>query len=114
MSFLRLLIKYSAHHILFSMLGGYFILSLFLKIFFQTDITVPCLFTTLSGYNCWGCGITRAFIHLLEFELADAWRANPIAFIVFPAGVFYIVNDFLEFKKHVGVELSKSIGGQEK
>lgn len=37
-----------------------------------------CLFKRFTGWNCPGCGGTRAFYHLLHGELAAAWRMNPL------------------------------------
>jgi len=51
--------------------------------FFDTGTPV-CLFTRLSGYSCYGCGMTRAMMHLLHLNFAIAWNYNKLSFIVFP------------------------------
>lgn len=46
---------------------------------------VPCLFRTLTGLDCPGCGMTRAFHALLHFQLLRALRFNVFCIVVAPA-----------------------------
>lgn len=91
--------KYAAHNLIYLVVGGYFFVSVLLKAFTSIDITIPCLFKTFFNIRCPGCGLTHAFIHIIKLELADAWTANPIAFILIPAGSYYIIKDYLKFRK---------------
>jgi hypothetical protein len=75
----------------------YIHLACFLKVSTSLDICIPCLWKTLFGIPCPGCGLTSAYIHLLEFDWGGAFRANPLVFIVVPAGVFYGIRDFRGF-----------------
>ncbi len=43
-----------------------------------------CPFRLLTGYLCPGCGSQRAIHHLLNFNLAAAWRMNPLFVIALP------------------------------
>ncbi|DAB15882.1 TPA: hypothetical protein CPU00_04435 [Candidatus Gastranaerophilales bacterium HUM_18] len=43
-----------------------------------------CLWKNLSGYNCPGCGITRAFHSLCILDFKSAYNYNPSIFIVAP------------------------------
>lgn len=47
-----------------------------------------CLFTALSGYRCYACGMTRALMHLIHLDVAAAWRYNPLSFVVLPLLLF--------------------------
>ena len=47
----------------------------------------PCLFHSLTGLQCPGCGTTRALHHLLHGDVAGAFRLNPMLFAVVPFGV---------------------------
>lgn len=38
---------------------------------------LPCLFRTLTGYYCPGCGMTRALHATVHGDLARAWSMNP-------------------------------------
>lgn len=44
-----------------------------------------CVFTNLSGYNCYACGLTRAVMHVMHLEFVEAWNFNKLVFIVLPA-----------------------------
>ena len=52
-----------------------------------------CLFHTLTGYDCPGCGSQRAIHALLHGRFASAWHFNPFIFFAAPAAAFYIVLD---------------------
>ena len=39
---------------------------------------VTCIIKNLTGYICPGCGITRACLSALRFELKRAWMHNPM------------------------------------
>jgi hypothetical protein len=43
-----------------------------------------CLFYTLTGMQCPGCGGLRAIHRLLHGDLAAAWRFNPLAVLIGP------------------------------
>jgi hypothetical protein len=43
-----------------------------------------CPFYQLTGLYCPGCGSTRAIHHLMNFELATAFRCNPMLIIFIP------------------------------
>ncbi len=49
-----------------------------------------CLIHRLFGVHCPGCGMTRAFLYLLHFRIADAFSANWRVIIAAPilAGCF--------------------------
>jgi hypothetical protein len=42
-----------------------------------------CLFLALTGHPCLTCGATRGAIELLHGHLYNAWRWNPLMFVVF-------------------------------
>ena len=39
-------------------------------------IIMPCLFKLTTGYNCPSCGLTRSFIYMSQFDLANAVKLN--------------------------------------
>lgn len=43
-----------------------------------------CLFRTITGHECPGCGMTRAFVALLHGDVAGAFRHNRMSLIVLP------------------------------
>ncbi len=46
---------------------------------------IPCVFHTLTGLYCPGCGITRMFLCLLRGDLMSAWLYNPAVLLLLPA-----------------------------
>ena len=53
-----------------------------------------CLFTRLSGYHCYGCGMTRACMHLIHLDPQPAWDLNKISFIVLPMLCYLLLQEF--------------------
>ena len=47
-----------------------------------TKIYISCLFHTLTGYMCPGCGISRMFLSLARFDIARAFSYNPVVFML--------------------------------
>lgn len=98
-NWIKLILKYSAHNLFFTVVGGYFVFSLILFTWFDINIGIPCLFRLATGLKCPGCGLTHAFAHILKLEFAEAWTDNKLSFIVLPAGLFYLIKDFISFRK---------------
>lgn len=42
---------------------------------------IPCIWRSLTGYPCPGCGLTRAFASISNFNIVDSIRFNPEALI---------------------------------
>ena len=96
---LKLLFSYFKGRALLSIVAAYMVGSALLLAFTGIDICVPCLWTTIFGMHCPGCGLTTASIHLIHFDLVGAWEKNPLVFVVLPAGAFFIGSDFYRFLK---------------
>ena len=50
-----------------------------------------CIFKTLTGYDCPGCGTQRAIHQLLHGNIAAAWHYNPAIFFAAAAIAFDII-----------------------
>lgn len=48
------------------------------------NIHIPCVFNLITGYDCPGCGITRASLSLLDGQFYQAFRWNMLIFILIP------------------------------
>ena len=48
----------------------------------------PCLFHSLTGLYCPGCGTLRAFHQLAHGHVWNAFRLNPLAMLVLPFAAF--------------------------
>ncbi len=43
-----------------------------------------CLIKNITGHECWGCGMTRAVLSVINFQFTDAWLYNKLVIIVLP------------------------------
>ena len=57
------------------------------KTYFDTGQSI-CPSIILIGKECPGCGLTRACMHLIHFDFAEAFQFNMLSFIVFPILAF--------------------------
>lgn len=73
---------------------------------------VPCVFQTLWGIPCFGCGMTRAYKSLLHLDFAAAFSYHPMFWAV-PILYLYVLYDgklFSNKKWNVGVLIAIGIG----
>ena len=48
-----------------------------------------CIFYNITGVPCPGCGMTRAFVHLFQGHIAEAFRYHPLfPFVIFIPFIF--------------------------
>ena len=86
--------------ILISFLIIYFILSELL------DVGIPCLFYEITGYYCPGCGITRLLFSLLKLDFYQAFRYNPLIFIlIIITGIYWLVKFILKKFINISIEI---------
>lgn len=45
---------------------------------------INCIWKTITGHECLGCGITRAFYSLFHGEFKNAYAANPLIIVIAP------------------------------
>jgi hypothetical protein len=57
-----------------------------------------CLFRNLTGWECPGCGMTRAILCLLRGDLAAALHYNRLALIVFPLLGYCLIREMTSHK----------------
>jgi hypothetical protein len=84
--------------------GGYLLLPLVLLLlpadFFDQGPTL-CLSKLLAGIECFGCGMTRAIMHLIHLDFRAAAGFNKLCFIVFPVLGFLWTQWFLKDYKRL-------------
>lgn len=66
-----------------------FIFYLFLH--YKYGFFIPCIFSTITGLECPGCGITRMVLSLLKLDFYQAFRYNPLVFIYTPFLILYVI-----------------------
>lgn len=96
-NWIRIFYKYFLENIIVSGFVLYFLFSIGLKLFLSIDILIPCLWKTLFHFHCPGCGLTTAFIEILNLNFVNAFNANPLIFIVLPIVLYCLINDFNKF-----------------
>ena len=50
---------------------------------FKTAIPSMCSTRVLTGIDCPGCGLTRAFVSISHGRFLEAWQFNPASFAVY-------------------------------
>ena len=80
--------KVTRKKIAISIIAIIFLLLVVLKI-----IKVPCIFHEITGLYCPGCGITRMIISILNLDFYQAFRYNPLVFILSPLLILIVSNE---------------------
>lgn len=62
--------------LIFTLFIGYYYISKY------TGFAIPCIFHDLTGFYCPGCGITRMLFSILKLDFYQAFRYNPLVFIL--------------------------------
>lgn len=96
-SLLKDILSYVWSHKIMCFVAFYILLSAFIKSVSGIDICIPCIWKTLTGIECPGCGLTTALTKLMQFDFSGAMKANVLIFIIGPVGLFYLVNDYRNF-----------------
>lgn len=66
---------------------------LYYFMFNELEIVIPCIFYSITGLYCPGCGITRMIFSLIKFDFYQAFRYNPLMFVFSP----FILIVFIDF-----------------
>ena len=90
------------YYVKFSLYMAVFLLGivlLFLPADYFDEGDSVCLSKSMFNVECYGCGMTRAVMHLIHFNFLEAYQYNKLAFIVVPLLIFLIVSDFIKLVK---------------
>lgn len=71
-----------------------------------TGIGIPCIFYTLSGKYCPGCGITRMFVAMAKLDFEKAFFHNVFVFSLLPFVCIFSVAGIIKYIKIGKTELS--------
>lgn len=75
---------------------------LFLKL--NDIIELRCYIKDYTGYNCPGCGGTRMVMSLLKLDILQAFRWNPLLFIMIPFLAIIYIYSCCYYIKHGYIE----------
>lgn len=62
-------------------------------------IYIDCPIKKITGLYCPGCGITRMLLSILQLDVYQAFRYNPLLFICLPFLVFFIIESIISKKE---------------
>ena len=61
-----------------------------------TGFSIPCVFHSITGYQCPGCGVTRMLFSILHSHFEEAFHYNPLVFFYSPFIIaYYIYKNYL-------------------
>ena len=95
---IKYILKYIIKKKLMTLIMIYIFLSSILKSFTKIDICIPCFWKLIFGIRCYGCGLTTAFIDIINLNFKSAFESNCLIFIIIPFSITYIIFDFYKFK----------------
>lgn len=68
---------------------------------------MPCIFNLATGLRCPSCGVSRMLLNLMEFDIADAFRFNPVLFVISPVVIYLIIKLSLNYVMDGKMTLNK-------
>jgi hypothetical protein len=60
-----------------------------------------CLIKNIFGFECFGCGITRAIISAVQFDFNSAYNYNHLVIIVLPIFIYVWTKMVIETIKQI-------------
>ncbi len=85
------------------------LLVIFLYLNHKFSFFIPCIFHKITGLWCPGCGITRMIISILKLNFYQAFRYNPLLFILTPFFIIYGVTYYINWLQNKEFKLPKII-----
>lgn len=85
--------------------GAFLCIGLIYSYLYREGIQIPCVYYTLTGLYCPGCGISRMCISLLNLDLKSAFRYNAGVMLALPIITIVTFQLFVQYV-HTG---SKSL-----
>lgn len=87
-------------------------LFLLLFYFFINEIfnfSIPCPIYYITHFYCPGCGITRMFFSILHLEFYQAFRYNPLVFILLILSIIYFILKFILKRFNINIKMPEYI-----
>jgi len=71
------------------------LLIIYLLIGHKYHMYIPCPIHFITGFYCPGCGVTRMLLSLIKLDFYQAFRYNPLLFIMFPFFIFFYIESLI-------------------
>ena len=70
---------------------------------------IPCFFHKITHLYCPGCGLTRMILSILKLDFYQAFRYNPLLFIILPFIIIYELIYYTNWIQDKNFIISKKI-----
>lgn len=60
----------------------------------ETHPAPKCIFKSLTGWDCPGCGTQRAIHAMASGDISAAWNFNPMLFFAIPLVILYFISEY--------------------
>ena len=81
----------------------YYLLNLY------TGFAIFCPFHKFTGLYCPGCGVTRLLFSLIKLDFYQAFRYNPLVFILLILGLIYLIINTILKKLNIYITIPNYI-----
>ena len=88
------------------------IIPLYFLYFVKIGIVIKCPIHSILHIYCPGCGLTRMIKSILELNFYQAFRYNPLLFILSPFILFLIIDNYINWLKSSKNSLYKRINSK--
>jgi hypothetical protein len=62
------------------------------------EYMLPCLSKKFFDFDCFGCGLQRSVVLLVQGEFAAAFQMYPAIYTLIPLFIVYLLSIFFKFK----------------
>lgn len=63
-----------------------------------TGLGIPCIFNSITGLHCPGCGVSRMCIALLQLDFVTAFQSNAFCMILLP---YFLVLGMIKWVQYI-------------
>lgn len=98
--------------ILITMAAAFFAAAALLYLYFTAEgegAGIPCMFHSITGLYCCGCGASRALRSILHFDFYQALRYNAVFTVALPFLGIYFSSLFISYIRFGKDEVSRKI-----
>lgn len=84
---------------LFCLLKKLLFLLLICILYFVINKRIGCPIRFFCGISCPGCGMTRAWVHVINFDYSGAFHYHPLFWTMPVFAVVFLFDDYIDFSR---------------